>query len=139
GHRVNSMISSSPRSLSREHQKDYPTSEQLQRVLFIIDLDPSKKLGSLEEQIFFLASAFNERNSVFLPVFSSPPDERVEAQYHARRLRVEYLDLKYFHPAAFFRLMHLIESHSIIVIIWIFYKPINHYLILLTLILHSLL
>jgi L-malate glycosyltransferase len=137
GHLVNSMISSSPRNLSREHQEGCSTTEKLQRVLFIIDLDPSKKLGSLEEQIFFLASAFNERNSIFLPVFSSPPDERVDTQYHARRLPVEYLDLKYFHPAAFIRLLHLIQANRIEVIHWNFYNPMNLYFLLLTILMPS--
>ena len=44
-------------------------SGRLQRVLYAVQLDPSRKFGSMEEQIFLTASAFQERGGLFLPVF----------------------------------------------------------------------
>jgi len=37
-------------------------------------VDPSRKFGSMEEQAFLLASAFQERGGLFLPVFPAGPE-----------------------------------------------------------------
>jgi glycosyltransferase involved in cell wall biosynthesis len=107
---------------------------RLLRVLYVVDLDPTSKFGSLEEQIVLLVEAFRDRGGLFLPVFSCPADGRGATVFQARGLPVVCLDLQRFRPASLRRLVGLIRRHQIDVVHWNFSPPLlNWYLWALTL------
>src|SRR5262245_26835306 len=108
-------------------------SGRLQRVLYVIGLNPSLKFGSLEEQIFCLARAFKEEGGLFLPLFQSPLGTDARAMYQAAGLEVEWLNLETFNVAALRRLTRLIRKHRIDLLHWNLYRPINPYIYWLTL------
>src|SRR5947207_1633538 len=64
-----------PVLLTATSQTSEPAVEHrpLARVLYAVLLDPSRKFGSLEEQVFILAREFRDRGGFFLPLFSAPP------------------------------------------------------------------
>ena len=103
---------------------------RLRRVLYLVNLDPSKKFGSIEEQVLILARAFRTRNSLLLPVFVRPMQEREAVAYRADQLVVEALDLKSFSFVKLRRLLRLIHDHKIEVVHWNLYHPLNVYAIL---------
>src|SRR4051794_29391596 len=72
-----------------------PTS-RLQRVLCAIALDPSKKFGSMEEQLFVQAQAFRDQGSVFYPLFLCPPTPGALRVYEEAGLPAACLDLRRF-------------------------------------------
>jgi glycosyltransferase involved in cell wall biosynthesis len=94
---------------------------RLLRVLYAIVLDPSRKFGSLEEQIFTLAQAFGARGSAFLPLFSAPPDPGTLRSYRDAGLEAAFLDLGNFRPATLERLVELIRTRGIEVVNWNFF------------------
>jgi glycosyltransferase involved in cell wall biosynthesis len=110
------------------------TEARLRRVLYAIDLDASRKFGSLEEQVVTLARAFAERGGLFLPLFLRPPGPRGRVPYEEAGLPVAALDLRGFRPSNLVRLLRLVRAHRIDVIHWNFYPPLtNGYLWALTL------
>ena len=100
----------------------------LRRVLYAIGLNPSLKYGSLEEQVFSLARAFQEQEGLFLPLFQSAPGSEALAMYHAAGLEVSWLDLDTFDFATLGRLMRIIREHRIELVHWNIYRPVNLYL-----------
>jgi glycosyltransferase involved in cell wall biosynthesis len=100
--------------------------EPLQRVLYAIVLDPGQKFGSLEEQIYFLARAFQARGSLFLPLFLCPPAPGKTRQFEERGVAAECLDLRRFRPTTLWRLVRLIGRHGIDVVHWNFSQPIGN-------------
>ena len=111
---------------------------RLRRVLYAIGLNPSLKYGSLEEQIFFLARAFQKQGGLFLPLFQSPPGPEALAMYQAAGLKVEWLNLDAFDFATLRRLMRLIRQHQIELLHWNLYRPVNPYVCSLALLLPKL-
>src|SRR5215475_9640290 len=103
-------------------------SGRLQRVLYMIGLNPSLKFGSLEEQIFFLARAFKEEGGLFLPLFQSPLGPEARAMYQAAGVKVDSLSLETFTFETLRRLMCLIREHRIDLLHWNFYRPLNPYI-----------
>jgi glycosyltransferase involved in cell wall biosynthesis len=103
------------------------------RVIYLTDLTPTGKFGSLEEQTLNLAKEFAKRGSLFLPVFGGPPAQSVIGQYSAEHLPVEGLNLHQVNAATFFRLLGLIRRNRIAVVHWNFYSPSTPYVLLLTL------
>src|SRR5262249_13958490 len=104
-------------------------SRRLLRVLYVVLLDPSRKFGSMEEQIFILARAFRDRGGLFLPLFSAPPDEATIQRYQDAGLETAFLDLSRFRPLTLKRLARLVRNHNIEVIHWNFFAPLwNPYL-----------
>jgi len=105
----------------------------LKRVLFVLNLDPAGKLGSIEEQALTLARSFRERGSLFVPVFLRPLDSESAEQYSRAGLEVEALDLEQFHIATLRRLIQVIRQHRIEIVHWNFHHPVfNAYLWALT-------
>ncbi len=103
--------------------------KRLQRVLYAIALDPSRKFGSMEEQIYLLAQAFHEHGSLFVPLFSATPDPGTQRRYHDAGLETAFLDLAQFRPAALERLVDLVRRLRIEVVHWNFFSPyVNPYL-----------
>jgi glycosyltransferase involved in cell wall biosynthesis len=105
----------------------------LPNVLYLTDLHPSDKFGSLEELVFTLALAFQERGRVFLPAFGAPLVLKARDAYEKAGLEAEYLDLYHFKFSTLRRLLHLIRHWRIQVIDWNFYAPINFYFLSLLL------
>ncbi len=105
----------------------------LARVLYVIVLDPSKKFGSLEEQIFIQACAFRDRQSLFLPLFSAAADAGCQQRYEQHGLQVAFLDLTRFRLGIFRRLRRLIREQRIDVVHWNMCPPANGYLLALRL------
>ncbi|MDX2038071.1 MAG: glycosyltransferase [Isosphaeraceae bacterium] len=99
---------------------------QLQRVLFAQQLDPSRKFGSMEEQAYALAKAFNERGGLFLPVYLGPLDAVGSRLYAEAGIRAEILDLGRFDWTTFRRLAELIRRERIDIINWNFYAHLGN-------------
>jgi glycosyltransferase involved in cell wall biosynthesis len=109
----------------------------LRRILYVIDLGPQAKFGSLEEVIFILARAVREHGGFFLPVFRCPPTAEVAAMYDAAGLPFEVLDLSRWTPHTLWRLAWLVRRHRIELVHWNLYHPLNLYLWGLTLLVPS--
>ncbi len=103
---------------------------RLRRVLYLVNLDPAKKFGTLEEQLLSLARAFRSGGSVLLPVFAGRMGENEAAMYRTEQLPVEELDLRSFSFARLRRLLRLIRDNEIEVVHWNFYHPLNIYAVL---------
>lgn len=105
-------------------------SNRLRRVLFVVNLDPTK-FGSLEEQIYLLAHTFKKHQSLFVPVFVRRMKEKDESAYQNAGLPVAHLDLNLFSVSTFLKLMRLINCHKIEIVHWNLYNPMNMYVGLL--------
>jgi L-malate glycosyltransferase len=105
----------------------------LPRVLMALDLDPSLKFGTLEEQMFALARAFQARSGRFLPLYRRGLDPEGRQHYADEGLDAEALDLSRFTPSRLCRLLALIRRERIEVVHWNFYAPLlNPYLLALS-------
>jgi glycosyltransferase involved in cell wall biosynthesis len=100
---------------------------RLRRVLYAIYLYPSRQFGSLEEQILFVARAFQEESSLFLPLFISPMVGENAARFKAAGVEVEWLDLRHFQWRTLWHLVRLLRKYRIEVIHWNFFGPLNKY------------
>lgn len=96
-------------------------------MLYLTDLSPSDKFGSMEEQIFELARAFEHEGGLMLPVFGGPPVPKVVERYHAAGLQVDGLDLHHLRLPSLLHLLTLVWKHRIDIVHWNFYSPINPY------------
>ncbi len=103
------------------------------RVLLAVNLDPSQKFGSLEEQIFLLSVAVAQHGGVLIPVFAQEMDEAHRVRYREAGLTVGALDLNRFRPRTFRRLLRMITDGRIQVVHWNLYPPANLYVMLLRL------
>jgi glycosyltransferase involved in cell wall biosynthesis len=99
---------------------------RLRRVLYVLNLDPSRKFGSMEEQAFLLAKAFRERGGLFLPLFAAAPDEGTRRRYAAAGLSVAFLDVSRFGPWRLLRLLGLMVRHRVEVVHWNFFPPLRN-------------
>jgi len=107
-----------------------PLNIPLRRVLYVAALDPGGKFGSLEEQILLLARSFRDRGAILVPLFASPLRGRTLAAYES--LEAECLDLHAYRLGTLRRLVRLIDEHSIQLVHWNFYHPLNAYVWALT-------
>ncbi|SLM49651.1 putative Glycosyl transferase group 1 [Nitrospira japonica] len=103
------------------------------RVLYLVNLNPSMKFGSLEEQIFLLSEGLSNRGGLLVPVFSRDPNESHGMRYRKAGLPVASLRLGRFRASALARLLRLADDHRVQVIHWNLYPPINPYVPLLKL------
>jgi glycosyltransferase involved in cell wall biosynthesis len=99
---------------------------RLARVLCALALDPSLKLGSIEEQTLALARAFHDEGGLFLPVFVRPPASELAAAFANSGLAVEVLDLNQFSLRKTRTLLDLIRTHRIEMINWNFYAHLRN-------------
>lgn len=98
-----------------------------ERVLYVVNLDPSKKYGSLEEQIFLTGEAIAKEGGVFVPVFAAALPEKEEQRYRVAGLAATSLPLGRFNMLTLRKLLQLIDLHRIDVVHWNLYHPINGY------------
>ncbi len=111
---------------SSAHGLRVETTTPLLRVLYAIVLDPSRKFGSLEEQIFILARAIRDRGGVFVPLFSAPPDPGTLKCYEDAGLEVAFLELERFSPATLERLVSLVRRLGVEAVHWNFFAPLKN-------------
>ena len=104
------------------------------RVLYAVDLDPSKKFGSMEEQIFLMARERSRRGGLFLPVFSHEMGDSQGQRYREDCLDFAVVDLRRFRIRSLLGLARLIDRYGIDVVHWNLYPPANWYVPLLRLI-----
>jgi glycosyltransferase involved in cell wall biosynthesis len=100
----------------------------LPRTLGVFSLDANEKFGSLEEQTLFIARAFRDRGSAFIPVFAAEPVGEVAEIFRREHLAAEGLDLDAFHPSTLRALVRLVDRHGIELVHWNFYSPLTPYL-----------
>jgi Glycosyltransferase Family 4 len=101
--------------------------QPLRRVLYAIDLDPSTKFGSMEEQIFELARAFRDRGGQFIPLFRTPLGPEASALSDAEHLRAEALDLSRFRLQTLLKIVKLVRQFRIQLVHWNLYARFNGY------------
>jgi glycosyltransferase involved in cell wall biosynthesis len=99
----------------------------LERVLYVVNLNPSQKYGSLEEQIFLISAAVSQEKGQLIPVFSGEFPEKEKSRYRDAGLTAESLNLGQFTFSTLRRLVQLIDRHRIEVIHWNLYHPMNGY------------
>jgi glycosyltransferase involved in cell wall biosynthesis len=94
------------------------------RVLYAVGLDPSKKFGSLEEQLLLLAGEFRARGGLFLPLFDCTLEAGFAVpEFRAAGLPMACLDLRRFQWSTLWRLWQLIRRERIDVVHWNFFPP----------------
>lgn len=103
--------------------------ERALRVLYLTDLHPTNKFGSLEEQILVLSKSLYGADGALIPVFGAPIDSETSRQYRQIGFTPESLDLHKFSPASLWRLLGLVRRYRIDVVHWNFYSPINPYML----------
>ena len=99
----------------------------LERVLYTVNLNPSHKYGSLEEQIFLTSAAVLQQDGLLIPVFSGEMPEKEKSRYRDAGLISESLNLGRFNLSTLRRLLQLIDHHRIDVVHWNLYHPVNGY------------
>ena len=120
-------------SSSQEERPIKNSKNRLKRTLYIVDLIPSSKFGSLEEQILLLAQEFRDQNSLFLPLFHSSPDVECATPFRELGLTTEGLNLSKIDLKTIWQLLQLIYRNHIELVHWNFYHPYNPYVWALTL------
>jgi glycosyltransferase involved in cell wall biosynthesis len=94
-----------------------------------LNLDPSKKFGTLEEQVLALAAAFRARSGLLVPAFNGGLGPEAASGYRQADLRAVSLDLSRFTPGRLARLLRVIRREHIELVQWHFYEPLaNPYL-----------
>ncbi len=127
------MLTDSPLQADRPGPGSRAEAGRLKRVLYVLDLNPAGKFPSLSEQAIVLAREFNERGSLFLPVYLPPLDPDFVNRHAEQGVAVEALDLRGFQLATLKRLLRLVRDNRIEVVHWNFYNPVtNRYLWALT-------
>src|SRR5262245_11790038 len=90
---------------------------RLRRVMYAIAMNPDR-FASLDEQVFQLTRAFQERGQFFLPLFICDHRTGNPPIYEAAGLRAECLDLHHFRFRTLWRLVRLIRRNRIELIHW---------------------
>ena len=107
---------------------------RLPRVLYAVAMDPSAKFGSMEEQMVFLARAFQKEESLFLPLFESPGSQERPTPMEEAGVPIACLDMRRFRWHVLSELLSLIRHHKIDIVHWNFSSALsNSYLWWLTL------
>lgn len=99
----------------------------LERVLYAVNLNPSQKYGSLEEQVFLMSAAVSQRGGLLIPVFTHELPEKEQHRYRAVGLTATSLNLNQFNLSTLRRLLQLIDYHRMDVVHWNLYSPMNGY------------
>jgi glycosyltransferase involved in cell wall biosynthesis len=110
-------------------EKAAADARQLPRVLYALNLNPSEKFGSLEEQIVTLHQAFTAEAGRFLPLFTCPPRPGMTDAFRARGVEAHCLNLCEFRWRTLIALRALIRREKIDLLHWHFTEPVfNPYL-----------
>jgi glycosyltransferase involved in cell wall biosynthesis len=95
-------------------------------VLYAINMDPTRKLGSLEEEMIYLARAFKRHGSLFCPLFICREEAGEVTPHHALGIESECLDLRTFSWSQLLRLSQLISRHKISLVHWNFTEMLSN-------------
>src|SRR5688572_5158343 len=90
-----------------------PAGGRLRRVLFAIHLDPTRKFGSLEEQILVMAVAARSEGGVFVPLFSTEACAAAAKGFPEAGIEVVCLDLTRWRLSTLWQLWRLVRRHRI--------------------------
>src|SRR5665213_3562078 len=106
----------------------------LPRVLYAIDLDPTLKFGSLEEQIVCMVKAFEVNGGLFHPLFICGERSTENTPFQEFGIETDCLDLRSFRWSELIRLSRIIARRQITLVHWNFTDMLrNSYLWWLTL------
>jgi glycosyltransferase involved in cell wall biosynthesis len=109
-------------------------SSAAKRVLYLVNLNPCQKFGTLEEQIFLIAKALSQEGGVLVPVFTREINDVQGSRYRQAGLPIEALDLQSFQLSAFRKLLRLIDHYRVGWLHWHMYSTVNLYVLLLRLV-----
>ena len=101
----------------------------LPRVLYVANLNPAQKFGSMEEQVVFLSRAFEAENSRLVALFTHANQPRATDALRAKGVEAHCLDLLHFRMRTFLELWQLSRTHAIDIVHWNLTHPLaNPYL-----------
>jgi glycosyltransferase involved in cell wall biosynthesis len=103
-----------------------PPAAPLPRVLYVLNLNPGHKFGSIEEQVLVLADRFRAEGSLFLPLFSCEPAQAKLDFFRERGVEAEATQLGKFRWSSLRRLRRVLRAHRIDVIHWNFTSPLGN-------------
>jgi glycosyltransferase involved in cell wall biosynthesis len=119
-------MSTIPVSLNIELGDQIEAGKRPPRVLFAVRLDPTKKFGSIEEQITHLARVFRSKGSLFCPLFICSRPKAGDTPFQPAGIESECIDLRVFRWSRLLQLSRLITRHRIQVIHWNFTEPLRN-------------
>lgn len=106
-----------------------PRLTALPRVLYVVNMHPGQKFGSLEEQIVFLHRAFAEEGSRFVALFSCADAPNAADSFARLGMTTHCLDLQRFRVGALKNLWQLTRRNDIDIVHWNLTHPLaNAYL-----------
>lgn len=101
----------------------------LPRVLYVANLNPAHKFGSMEEQIVFLSRAFAAERGRLVALFTYADQPGATAALRAKGVEAHCLDLLHFRMRTFLDLWQLTRTHAIDIVHWNLTNPLaNPYL-----------
>lgn len=101
----------------------------LPRVLYVANLNPAQKFGSMEEQIVFLSRAFERENSRLVALFTYADQPGATDALRAKGVQAHCLDLLQFRLRTFLDLWQLTRTEAIDIVHWNLTNPVaNAYL-----------
>src|SRR5271165_4999742 len=98
----------------------------LPRVLYVLNLNPTQKFGSLEEQIVFLSRAFQQQGSSFTPLFTLARQPGLADSLSDFGVESQWLDLKRFRIATMLSLWSLVGKLGIDIVHWNMTHPLKN-------------
>lgn len=99
---------------------------RLRRVLFAIDLNPTRKFGSLEEQILLLTLEARRQGGVCVPLFITDAPAGQALAFPEAGFEVHCLDLLRWRLRTFWALWRLVRRHRIEIIHWHLMPPLRN-------------
>jgi glycosyltransferase involved in cell wall biosynthesis len=98
----------------------------LPRVLYVLNVNPADKFGSLEEQIVLLTRAFQAEGSRFVPLFTFPHQPGITDGLRAHGVEAHCLDLSDFSLLTFGKLWRLMGQQAIDLVHWNLTNPLGN-------------
>jgi glycosyltransferase involved in cell wall biosynthesis len=101
-----------------------PTS--LPRVLYVVNMHPAQKFGSMEEQIVFLSRAFEAERSRLVALFSCVDEPGLTDGLRALGVEAHCLDMRRFRLRTLLELWKLTRIHGIDIVHWNLTNPLSN-------------
>ncbi len=95
----------------------------LPRVLYVANLNPAQKFGTMEEQIVFLSRAFEAENSRLIALFTCADQPGMTDLLRAKNVETHCLDLLHFRMRTFLNLWQLTRTQAIDIVHWNLTSP----------------
>ena len=101
----------------------------LPRVLYVVNMHPAQKFGSMEEQIVFLGRAFHQQGSRFVPLFTHADRPGFTETWDAQGVHAHCLDLLHFRLRTLLDFWQMVRNQGIDLVHWNLTNPLaNPYL-----------